>query len=107
MPDDPLMHATLDFSARTLKVAGKYDMDKVTKLLLPRVLQAWPTTLHEWGHIQGRTRALRDLKVVENMIQGDDDFAWLDKRLVEPARVIQSAKACCCVVDVLLSAILA
>ncbi|KAG8864451.1 hypothetical protein FRB96_004954 [Tulasnella sp. 330] len=56
-------------SMMSLPVCSGYGADlllqKVKKLLLYRILQAWPTTLYEWDHIQSRIQAIHDLTVAE------------------------------------------
>jgi len=89
VPRHRLRKTTFDFLAPILRLAVKYQMERISAALIPRIQEDWPSTLKGWDLLEGDIRVMLD----NNLYQDETSpNAHLDDVLVEPASAIKLAK---------------
>ncbi|KAG8980030.1 tRNA(Ser) Um(44) 2'-O-methyltransferase [Tulasnella sp. 425] len=80
---------TWDFWPPVLKLCDKYQINRISLTVLPRLQADWPTTLSAWDLNESHIERLTEFRTHQHMNTGIEPQTTLDKLLAEPCAVIR------------------
>lgn len=83
------MQKTWDFWPPVLKLCDKYQINRISSTVLPRLQADWPTTLSAWDFNESHIERLTEFRDGQHINTEIEPQTSLDKLLAEPCAVIR------------------